>query len=1197
MEPPLRRHRHYHRRLDHGPAAFNTNPHGKRLLDWNRQRCSFSSITFDGEDNSNSNSNSNASGNGTSNRNATTRKVRRENENQKYKRGRGQRAQSASNNSSSRSHVGVAVSAFATIHEAQDSMQDLLDRLVVIDHNSETTVRTLAGGHAYFDNDNGNVNDAWKERTSVFREAGEYFDALVRSVDKGVLSPSRKHGKDLSQLAECLLYVCSQQHPHANPTIENDNDNGNTAAAALDANEVMGAVQEVLRVLEVDWNLDVSHRHYEQAIVAACNCGDWKVASDLFEKQIDPNAGGSPVLLSVENPLALFAMTQRYQQEQQQQQQQQQIHNSESSIMEDDTIHRAPSMVAEHVMDAVQRLVMVSPQDQNTYVLAAGNALGHAGCWKELHEYRKSSFLSDQYGTPLLAAVIQACLLCDEHGAALSILVDEGILSPSILGSHHRKNNDDNDNQVDSISAPYQNDTNSNSNNNNNLEEEWQWGGARDRMDPLIRDLAMQVIGGASALMTNDVGSMGAGNNEDSKLAMELFRTSREEGITISREALLGVVEACERDKDWRGALSVLRTVLEEEEANLEHFTNSDKGNATKHYSMTTPWIVSSDRLSIAERDQPGGASNAVEGDKNRARTVLLDLGPVLASVMRNCNSSSNFGMSLFGLRLFQSQFFRSLSSTDNDYGSPEEEISQMLSKMNNNNNNNTHNHEEILVASMVALSGLRCHKNAMNLYETTMMTTTGEDESNAASLVYQYAVLNQKRHGTSVLGNPWLSAHHHINKLTTASDLVRAILRGEKKDNNAGTSSNGDLQLQERQREGTEEILCRAMNSCTNAHQPELSLYLLEWMDDSVFSQRDTTQTWLAHNNNNNNNNKSEDSIGVNDTIGLYGDSVTAETILALRWSKDLRGAIEMFEGILEKHAEDDLVRWRKTIVAGLTAMVASGRGNDAVKIFGVLDGDTRSTACYTTIGRHLSKVKDWKEIIELYRDATEEGYSSEELSLLAMLAVTSTKVDNRLRILRAIVDDCASGVGLDRKRWTMVKYWQLKRTLGFYHTRLLMWWNDEDRAPLDELNLAIKEFYNEKANGMRPKNDVVRAIFAGARIHTSLGLEAEGGYEKVPRSKDHWADLLGEILHTVDESTVRYDPNFVDSVVQAYKSLGKSKECLAYISDVLQVDGTRIRRVTLENVLEAAEAEKAFGMINDIEMLLSRGRMSETI
>jgi hypothetical protein len=413
---------------------------------------------------------------------------------------------------------------------------------------------------------------------------------------------------------------------------------------------------------------------------------------------------------------------------------------------------------------------------------------------------------------------------------------------------------------------------------------------------------------------------------------------------------------------------------------------------------------------------------------------------------------------------------------------------------------------------------------------------------------------------------------------------FVRKILQGK----TAGSidTTDGSAGLQHRHREGIEEILARAMNSCTNAHQPELSLYLLEWIEDSVFSDRES-QALFAH--------EHESSVDPSDTAVRYGDSVTAETILALRWTKDLTGAIKMFEGILEKHAEDDLVRWRKTIVAGLTAMVASGRGNDAVKVFEVLDGDARSTACYTTIGRHLSKVKDWKELINLYRDATAEGYSSEELSLLAMLAVTSTRVDNRLRILRAIVDDCAMNVGLDSKRWTMAKYWQLKRVLGFYHARLLMWWNDEQRAPLDEVNLAIKEFYNEKTNGMRPKNDVVRAIFTGASMHDSLGLELEGGYEKVPRCEDHWVELLEEVLATVEDSSVRYDPNFVDSVVRAYKSLGQNRKCVDYISDVLEVDGTRIRKKTLEDVLEAAKMEQAFHVCNDIEMLLSRGTIGK--
>ena len=124
-----------------------------------------------------------------------------------------------------------------------------------------------------------------------------------------------------------------------------------------------------------------------------------------------------------------------------------------------------------------------------------------------------------------------------------------------------------------------------------------------------------------------------------------------------------------------------------------------------------------------------------------------------------------------------------------------------------------------------------------------------------------------------------------------------------------------------------------------------------------------------------------------------------------------------------------------------------------------------------------------------------------------------------------------------------------------------------------------------------MRPKNDVVRAIVSGASRYDSFGLEYTDGYEKVPRSGENWTALLEEVLRAMKDSSIRYDPNFVDSVVQAYKSLGRSRECVDYISDVMNVDGTRIRKKTLVEVLEAAKVEQDVGLYNDIQMLLSRG------
>lgn len=974
-------------------------------------------------------------------------------------------------------------------------MQVLLDRLDEIDSSPPITVETLsrlpAVLHSSDDNDNSDI-------AFIYEDTVDFFEALMQSVRAGHLSPSRKHGPDLSQLVECVLYVCGRQ-PH----------NHQSDRAPF--------VDSVLKVLKVDWNLDVSHQHYERAIAFGCASGNWNRAAKWFEDQIDPNAGGTPVVISVENPLGLYAIAKRCQE-------------FETNTKEPDAFDREsdslPSMVAEHVMDAVQKMVMVSPSDQASYILAAGNALGHAGAWRELDDYRQSTLLASNYGRPLTGACLWACCLGGNYSAGLRILKEE-ILPPSLAKAIETSG-------IDGAAAL--------------LEEEWQWGGARDRMDPLCRDLAMQVIGGTSVVGhayntdDDDDGDLEDRQHYNSNLALELFRQSRKEGVTISKEALLGVVEACERDKDWKNALWVLRILLDEHAVELNTKTN------------LAPWVVPGSHLEIVERDGVP-RDNAIQ---------VEELGSVLASVMRNCNQTSSFGMSLFALQLFRTELLEPSPSKEKDIpgslSSPEADIEELLLRLASTDSHPSESFYEVLTASMVALSGLRCHEQAMKLYETVVPGQQHHGgNASAASVAYGCASLHQKKSGTLLLGNPWTSAHKHMDRLFQAKTLVQRL----------ATDSETTV-LSRQRREGMEEILARAMNSCTSAHQPELSLYLLEWMQENVFMI-----------------------VNESSSEETYGDSLTAENILARRWTQDFTGAIELFESILEKHAEDDLVQWRQTISAGLMTMVANGRGNDAVRVFEALDGKSRSTDCYTTIGRHLSKVKDWKELIDLYRDASVEGYSSEELSMLAMLAVTSTKVDNRLRMLRAIVDDCAMKVGLDSKRWTMTKYWTLKRTLGFYHARLLMWWNDEKRAPLDEANLAIKEFYLEKANGMRPKNDVVRAILSSASQYDSLGLDYTDGYEKVPRSEDDWAALIEDVLHTIHDSPIRYDPSFVDSVVQAYKYLGRSRECVEYASNVIEIDGTRMRRSTLAEVSEAAQIEHADGLYNDIQMLLSRGNL----
>jgi hypothetical protein len=936
-------------------------------------------------------------------------------------------------------------------------MQTLLDQLHDL-QASPPTVAMLKDGN----------RQSWSRHEKdkpklqqILRQTEQLFDDICRAVDQGHLNPSRKHAEALSRLVECVLYnyscCCNETAvPSNKPKFP-----------------VSQKCQRVLKILKKEWNLDIQSSHYQHAIAVANLEENYSLASDLFEQQIDPNAGRTPVPVAIDNPQGLFAIAM--------------LHSPPNNNIPEEV---SSSAAAEHVMDAVQRLIMVSPHDQTTYLLAAGNALGYAGRWQDLVEYWKSSFLSQQYGTPLVAAVMQACWLCRRPDQAWQVLQDSKLLVV-------------NSNSSSSLAAA----------STTGFGGEWQYGGERDLMDPLVRDVAMKVVTSFQPPSDETVTEIAP---SVSQVALDLYHQSQQEGTTISLDALTGVVQACEQDGKWQQALSIVWSVLDE----------------TKDIQKS--WIASGNHLLIEERDRKSSSAGQYETQQQ----FLWDVGDLLASVMRSCNSSSNFGISLFLLTLLQSR----VTIAADDVVSSDPPGAPLLSQLRAS--------EEVLASCMVALCGLRCYENAIDLIHTQ-----GEaaDSSVPLKMVHEYAKSSQARFGTLVLGNPWTSAQRHIQALTKFVNERR---------------NGGNLSKQEQQH--VLQVLAAAMNSSTNAHQPELSLQLFRWIDQEFFQS------------------SMEKSSSV--TVGqglLKNDSVTAEYIMALRWANDFSGATSMLEKCIEQQA-NDLSGWRKTLSAGLAVMMAGGRGNDAVKVFEALDEEALSTECYTTIGRHLSKNAQWKELINLYRDGVAQGFGSEELSFMAMHAVTSTRIDNRLRILRAIVAECASEVGLDPQTWVTRRYWQIKRELGFDYARLLMWWNDPERATLDELILAIKEFDNEVANELRPKNDVLRVIVKGASLLDAMQLETVEGYERVPKTVSQWVSLLDDVLSAIQDSPIHSDPNFIDSVVQAYKSLGCSRECIHYIQGIMDSDNVRLRKSTLREVLEAARMEQAMELSKDVQMLL---------
>jgi hypothetical protein len=224
---------------------------------------------------------------------------------------------------------------------ARKAMDDILMRISKLDHLpsslSEATQKSLRDEEL---------------RIELFQDARALFHSLSQNVEQGKLRPSGKHGKELSKFLELVLLVYSQTPIH---------DNGS----------IFKECRVILDALE-EWNLDFLNAHCEYAIAVASREQRWKDASDLFWRQVDPEAGYNPVDISVENPLGLYAI---------------------ARVAQDQG-----SVVVEQVFDAVLRMSMVSPRDQAKYILAAGTALGKAGEWESAMEYLKNSYATSQLG-------------------------------------------------------------------------------------------------------------------------------------------------------------------------------------------------------------------------------------------------------------------------------------------------------------------------------------------------------------------------------------------------------------------------------------------------------------------------------------------------------------------------------------------------------------------------------------------------------------------------------------------------------------------------------------------------------------------------------------------------------------------------------------------------------------------------------
>ncbi|KAK1737218.1 hypothetical protein QTG54_012085, partial [Skeletonema marinoi] len=269
------------------------------------------------------------------------------------------------------------------------------------------------------------------------------------------------------------------------------------------------ACLEVIGMLR-SLNLDILSSHYACTIRAACHEAQWEEASKVFLNQINGDDGGdasddmitggfSPInpTLGWDQPLeiGLYAVARDAWYKSILAEQQQQVGHIDS-----------PS---KQVFDAAMKMCMISPSEQDSYVLAAGSALGRAGLWSECLDLATEPTSISTYGPSITAAAMLACIESARYTEAIDAF--DYFMSG-----------------------------------NQSVASEWQWsGGNITAVEPICRDLALTAMGNVSR----------GGYSEE---ARSMFDVIMEEGSPLSCDGLLGLMHSLENDGNWKEAVQLL---------------------------------------------------------------------------------------------------------------------------------------------------------------------------------------------------------------------------------------------------------------------------------------------------------------------------------------------------------------------------------------------------------------------------------------------------------------------------------------------------------------------------------------------------------------------------------------------------------------------------------------------------------------
>jgi hypothetical protein len=973
-------------------------------------------------------------------------------------------------------------------------------------------------------NNNNKTNDETSttrlRRREILHSARSLVQEMQQMLDRGVLDPNKQFSGEMSVILERILKIYSQCQPDSEEDDDEDDNATNTGTdeknkkhiknnRSIKIPSVFDECQKVLHLFQQHPRLQNRRQggHDLCVMLAAANEQKWQEASDLFLACISPDqAGYCPFDVDISNPVPLYAVARHAQQYQ-------------------------TNTVVENVMDAVHQMTLVSPMDEERYILAAGTALGLAGECRALVHYleRKSSLGHSSYSSsskssqqPLVAATMQACLLCHQPEQAMQVF-------DACFGHEQAR-----------------------------AASEWLYAGGQDCMSPLCRDLAMRALGAcASNESTRQQQQQQQHNGDDDMVvkaataqdqyngdwsatrALDYYRDAKAQGMTISLQALQGVVLACECDGKWQEAVELLLSVLSL--SSTRGNQNSDN-TAAGAAAASKSWIVRGEELDIQSLSE--GAVIPYVPDFQQK------LVPILETTMRACNAAGHYGISMLCLRLWSMSLIFEDDKPDSSM-SLVDSLAPLMMVGNQGGASDSLAHDSavatttcLLRTTMVSLCGVQCTQEAARLYEAVIAMAGSQDICHDGKDIYDFAQSPETRFaGLSAMATtpPWEMVDLDMQKLFAI--LNRQAQRHDE-------AFQGSTQRQE-QLLLQSSVAAQSLRHCTNLGQPLAGIYWLASLhgDNEEISRVTLDIPSLVQHLHWNNGGKSADSSKL-----FLTDSLLSSVMEAYSAMHEPSLALELFEAqIGYGQVQPDWVLSKNVV---LDALFACNRDQNAMVM--VEDALTTS-ACnpdtFSIAARWMSTRRDFSKVENIYREALSTGggaYISESLCLQVLKAVSEERDRSaivKIRILRTILDEVAKLMGMTTSDWIESRYWDLKAHLQFYDLKSLLWWEDPGTAFLDELDLAVGVFDKRKEMSLTPKHEAVRTIVKVAKYyHDDMIPLDKTRIPRVPRNLQDWNNLMTRVLREAEGTSLLQDPQFVEDAATALRRLGQEDAAVAW-------------------------------------------------